>query len=100
MNTEQQRQQAEVGRERAEDDRQQTENQRNIDENRRQRAEKRREAGEQLREIERTGEQLVGEYSTRAIVARIVGIEEPLNQVEVLLNEMHTQLQQLVNSAI
>jgi len=105
MNTEQQRQQAEDGRERAEDERQDTEKRRNVDENRRQMAEKQRQAGEQLREVERTGDRLVAEYSTRALLTRIEDVEEQFSRlasrlggVEALLNEMHEQLQRLVHS--
>jgi len=91
MNTEQQRQQAEQ--------------ERNVDENRRQVAEKQREVGEQLRGIERSGERLVVEYSTRSLLARIEGFEEQiarlssrLESVEALLKVMQGQLQQLGNS--
>jgi hypothetical protein len=71
MNTEWHRQQAEESRELAEDQRQHTEKQRNVEENKRQMAEKHREAGEQLREVERIGDRLVAEYSTRALLARL-----------------------------
>jgi hypothetical protein len=85
MNTEWKRQQAEDSRERAEDQREHTEKQRNVDENRRQMAEKQREAGEQLREVERTGDRLVAEYSTHALLARIAGVDERLSQLESLM---------------
>jgi len=91
MNTEWQRQQAEDGR-------QNTEKERNVDENRRQMAEKQREVGEQLRTIERTGERLVVEYSTRSLLTRIEGSEEQIAQlssrlesVEALLKTMQEQ---------
>ena len=82
MNTEWQGQQAEDSREKAEDERQDTEKQRNVDEHKRQMAEKHREVGEQLRDIERTGKQLVTEYSTRALLTRIEGFEERLSRLE------------------
>jgi hypothetical protein len=82
MHTEEQRQQAEGSRERAEDQRQLIEKQRNINENMRQMAEKHREAGEQVREAERTGDRLVVEYSTRALLARLEGVEERLSWLE------------------
>jgi hypothetical protein len=82
MNTEWQRQQAEGSRETAEDERQDTEKQRKADEHKRQMAEKHREVGEQLREVERTGDRLVAEYSTRALLTRIEGFEERLSRLE------------------
>jgi hypothetical protein len=103
MNTERQRQQTEYGPQRAEDERQDTEKQRNLNEHKRQMAEKQREVGEQLRGIERTGERLVVEYNTHALLTRIAGFEEQLSQVaarlgsvEALLKAMHGQLQQLM----
>jgi hypothetical protein len=82
MNTERHRQHAEESRELVEDQRQHTEKQRNVEENKRQMAEKHREAGEQLREVERTGDRLVAEYSTRALLARLEGVEERLSRLE------------------
>ena len=104
MNTERHRQHAEDSRERAEDGRQHTEKQRDIDEHKRQMAEKQREVGELLRDTERAGEQLIIEYSTRALLTRIEGFEERLCQlasrldnVEALLRTIHGQLQQLLS---
>jgi hypothetical protein len=82
MNAEWQRQQAEESREQAEDQRQHTEKQRNADEHGRQMAEKQREVGEHLREVERTGDRLVAEYSTRALLARLEDFEERLSRLE------------------
>ena len=101
MNTEQQRQRAEHRRKNAESERQDAEKQRNIGESTRQAAEKHREIGEDLRTSERTGERLMAEYSTRALLTRIERCEEQLSQlaarlgsVEALLNAIQEQLQQ------
>jgi hypothetical protein len=110
MNTERQWQDAEDRIENAEVERQicernraGAEKQREVNENKRQVGEKLREVGEQLRETERTGERLVVEYSTRALLTRIEGLEEPLAQlgsrlgsVEALLKAMQEQLQQII----
>ena len=101
MNVERQRQQAEDSRERVEEERQKIEKQRHANEHRREVSEKPRETGEQLRGIARTGERLVVEYSTRALLTRIEGVEAQLShlasrlgRVEALLHAMQAQVPQ------
>jgi hypothetical protein len=110
MHTERQRQDtadriehAEVERQLCERNRAGAEKQREVNENKRQVGEQLREVEEQLRETEGTGERLVVEYSTRALLTQIGGIEEQLSQlasrlgrVEALLKAMQEQLQQIM----
>jgi hypothetical protein len=103
QDTEDQIENAEVKRQLSERNRAGAEKQREVDENKRQVGEKLREVGEQLRETEGTGERLGVEYSTRALLTRIEGIEEQLSQlasrlgrVEALLKAMQEQLQQIM----
>ena len=104
MHTERHQQHAEDRREMAEEGRQHTEKQHDLDEQKRQMAEKHREVGELLRETERTGERLIIEYNTRALLTRIEGCDERLGQlaarldtVEALLRTIHGQLHQLLS---
>jgi hypothetical protein len=94
---------AEVERQLCERNRTGAERQREVNDNKRQVGEKLHEVGEQLQETEGTGEQLVVEYSTHALLTRIEGIEEQLSQlasrlgsVEALLKAMQQQLQQIM----
>jgi DNA repair exonuclease SbcCD ATPase subunit len=71
-------------------------------EHQRQVGEKERNLGEQLRETERTGERFAAEYSTRALLERIEGVEGQLAQlvsqlkgIEEDLKSLQRQLQQL-----
>ena len=93
---------AEGERQVSERSRQIAEQQRHVREQQRQVGEKARELGEHLRETERTGERFAAEYSTRALLERIVGVEAQLSQltsrlvgVEDLLKALQEQLQQL-----